>query len=129
MNAEAATGYVLLKKVFLEIQQNSQENTCGRDSFLIKLQAWGGNLRNFQGHLFYRIHPGDCFWYKNNFSYNCNQRNKKKIKKIKETKRNPIAIKWTAKAKTCYFSLCRFLNDTALSLWTESVIIFLLLLK
>ena len=39
MNAEAATGYVLLKKVFLEIQQNSQENTSGRDSFLIKLQA------------------------------------------------------------------------------------------
>ena len=28
-----------LKKVFLEISQNSQENTCARDSFLIKLQA------------------------------------------------------------------------------------------
>ena len=28
-----------VKKVFLEISQNSQENTCGRDSFLIKLQA------------------------------------------------------------------------------------------
>ena len=27
------------KKVFLEISQNSQENTCFRDSFLIKLQA------------------------------------------------------------------------------------------
>ena len=27
------------KKVFLEISQNSQENTCARDSFLIKLQA------------------------------------------------------------------------------------------
>ena len=29
------------KKVFLEILQNSQENTCARASFLIKLQAWG----------------------------------------------------------------------------------------
>ena len=28
-----------LKNVFLEISQNSQENTCARDPFLIKLQA------------------------------------------------------------------------------------------
>ena len=28
-----------LKNVFLEISQNSQENTCAGDSFLIKLQA------------------------------------------------------------------------------------------
>ena len=28
-----------VKKVFLEILQNSQENTCARVSFLIKLQA------------------------------------------------------------------------------------------
>ena len=28
-----------VKKVFLEISQNSQENTCARVSFLIKLQA------------------------------------------------------------------------------------------
>ena len=28
-----------VKTVFLEISQNSQENTCARDSFLIKLQA------------------------------------------------------------------------------------------
>ena len=34
---------VFLKKEFLEILQNSQENTCARFSFLIKLQA----LRNF----------------------------------------------------------------------------------
>ena len=27
--------------VFLEILQNSPEITCSRDSFLIKLQAWG----------------------------------------------------------------------------------------
>ena len=29
------------RKVFLEISQNSQENTCARVSILIKLQAWG----------------------------------------------------------------------------------------
>ena len=60
------------KKVFLEILQNSQENTCARGSFLIKLQAWACNfisgtgvflwiLRNFKQHLFYRTPPGDCF--------------------------------------------------------------------
>ena len=30
-----------LRKVFLEISQNSQGNICARDSFLIKLQASG----------------------------------------------------------------------------------------
>ena len=35
---EAAIRGVLCKKVFLEISQNSQENTCARVSFLIKLQ-------------------------------------------------------------------------------------------
>ena len=30
-----------VKKVFLEISQNSQENTCARVSFLIKLKAFG----------------------------------------------------------------------------------------
>ena len=38
-NTEAATGGVLLKKVFLEILQNSQENICARVSFLKKLRA------------------------------------------------------------------------------------------
>ena len=33
-----------VKKVFLEISQNSQENTCARVSFLIKLQASGLQL-------------------------------------------------------------------------------------
>ena len=37
--SEAATRGVLLKKVLLEISQNSQENTRARVSFLIKLQA------------------------------------------------------------------------------------------
>ena len=32
---------VFYKKVFLEISQNSKENTCARVSFLIKLQASG----------------------------------------------------------------------------------------
>ena len=35
--SEAATGSVIWEKVFLEITQNSQENTCARVSFLIKL--------------------------------------------------------------------------------------------
>ena len=69
---------------------------------------------------FQRTPLGDCFSCKNRFSYNCNQRNQKI---------SPIALKWTAKTKPCYFSLCCFLNGTTLSLWTESVIIFLLLLK
>ena len=33
------------KKVFLEISQHSQENTCTRVSFLIKLQASGNLLK------------------------------------------------------------------------------------
>ena len=36
---EEATRAVLWKKVFLEISENSQENTRARVSFLIKLQA------------------------------------------------------------------------------------------
>ena len=37
----------LVKKMFLEISQNSQENTCARVSFLIKLQAWGLQIQSF----------------------------------------------------------------------------------
>ena len=33
-----------VKKMFLEIPQNSQENTCARVSFLIKLQASACNF-------------------------------------------------------------------------------------
>ena len=33
-----------VKKVFLEISQSSQENTCARVSFLVKWQAWGLQL-------------------------------------------------------------------------------------
>ena len=35
---------VSVKKVFLEVLQNSQENTCARVSFLIKLQVSGLQL-------------------------------------------------------------------------------------
>ena len=38
---EAVVQSCSVKKVFLEISQNSQENTCARVSFLIKLQASG----------------------------------------------------------------------------------------
>ena len=41
---EAAVQRCFVKKVFLEISQNSQENTCARISFLTKLQAWGLQL-------------------------------------------------------------------------------------
>ena len=37
--AEALAGRCSVKKVFLEIWQNSQKSTCGRVSFSIKLQA------------------------------------------------------------------------------------------
>ena len=37
---EAATKGVLSEKVFIEILQSSQENTCVRVSFLIKFQAF-----------------------------------------------------------------------------------------
>ena len=43
MIIEAVVRRCSVKKVFLEILQNSLENTCARDSFLIKLQALGLN--------------------------------------------------------------------------------------
>ena len=44
LQAEAATGVVLYKKMFLKIFLNSQKNTSGRVSFLIKLQALSATL-------------------------------------------------------------------------------------
>ena len=35
--SEATTGGALLEKVLLEISQNSQDNTCGKVSFLNKV--------------------------------------------------------------------------------------------
>ena len=37
----SATRGVLSEKVFLEVSQNSQKNTCARVAFLIKFQASG----------------------------------------------------------------------------------------
>ena len=39
--AEAIARRCSVKKVFLEILQNSQENACARVSFLNKFQGWG----------------------------------------------------------------------------------------
>ena len=41
---EAVVRMCSVKKVFLEISQNSQESTCARVSVLIKLQASGLQL-------------------------------------------------------------------------------------
>ena len=38
-DTEAVARRCFVKKVFLEMPQNSQENTCARVSFLIKLQT------------------------------------------------------------------------------------------
>ena len=43
-SSEAVAQRCSVKKVLLEISQNSQENTCARVSFLIKLQASGLQL-------------------------------------------------------------------------------------
>ena len=42
--SKAATGGVLLEKVFLEIWQNSQENTCAKVSFLMKNEVTASYL-------------------------------------------------------------------------------------
>ena len=39
LQSEAVVRRCSVKKVYLEILQNSQENTCAREPFLIKLQA------------------------------------------------------------------------------------------
>ena len=39
IKVEAVTRMSSVEEVFLEISQNSQENTCARASFLVKLQA------------------------------------------------------------------------------------------
>ena len=54
-----------VKIVFLEVSQNSQENTCARASFLIKLQAFKvASLRPetlLKKRLWHRCFPDDCF--------------------------------------------------------------------
>ena len=44
MNQEAVAQRCSVKKVFLEASENSQENTCARVSFLIKLHPSGLQL-------------------------------------------------------------------------------------
>ena len=44
LSPEAVVKRCSVKKVFLEISQNSLENICARVSFLIKLQAEAGNF-------------------------------------------------------------------------------------
>ena len=51
---EAVFSRCSVKKVFLEISQNSQENTCARVSFLIKLQTPATLLKK---RLWYRCLP------------------------------------------------------------------------
>ena len=68
-----------VKKAFLEISQNSQENTCARVSFLIKMQAYNFIKKEtlaqafscesskFKKHLFLYNTPRDCFCLYNRF--------------------------------------------------------------
>ena len=44
VHIEAVSQRCSVKKVFLEVSQNSQENTCARVSLLKKLLAWGLQL-------------------------------------------------------------------------------------
>ena len=68
-----------IKKMFLKISQYSQENTCARVSFSLKLQASGLKLylkrdsstgvflwifQNFQKHFFSRTPMDECFYFK-----------------------------------------------------------------
>ena len=56
------------KKVLLEISQNSQENTCARNSFLIKLQTKGNNF--IEKETLKQMFPCEfCEIFKNTFSY------------------------------------------------------------
>ena len=41
-NAEAVAKRWSVKKVFLDIPENSEENTCVRVSFLLKKRLWSG---------------------------------------------------------------------------------------
>ena len=63
LNAEAVAQMCSVKKVFLEISQNSQENTCVRVSILIKLQALGLQLyhKNFTPNNFFFTKPENLY--------------------------------------------------------------------
>ena len=55
VKVEKAIRRCSVKKLFLEISQNSQENTCARVSFLIKLQAAPATL--LKKRLWHRCFP------------------------------------------------------------------------
>ena len=59
---EAVAQRCSVKKVFLEISQNSLEDTCARFSFLIKLQAWGLQL-SLKKQLQHRCFPMNTFFH------------------------------------------------------------------
>ena len=68
--SEAVVQRCSVKKVLLEISQNSQESTCARVFFVIKLQAWASGtgaflwiLRSFHERLLLQKTPGVCFYY------------------------------------------------------------------
>ena len=54
--SEAATRGVLYKEVFLEILQNSQENTCARVSFLMA-QLFSCEFCKIYKNIFFIAHP------------------------------------------------------------------------
>ena len=55
--SEAVAWKCSVKKVFLEILQNSQENTCARVSFLIKLQVSGCEFCEISKNTFFHRTP------------------------------------------------------------------------
>ena len=55
--AEAVARRCSVKKVFIEISQNSRENTCSRVSFLIKLPAWGPATLLLKKRLWHKCFP------------------------------------------------------------------------
>ena len=66
--AEAVAQRCFIKKVLLEISQNSQENTCARNSFLIKLQTKANNF--IEKETLKQMFPCEfCEIFKNTFSY------------------------------------------------------------
>ena len=66
--SEAVTQRCSVKKVFLKISRNLQENTCARFSFLIKLQASG--LQLYKKETLAKVFSGEFFEIsKNTFSY------------------------------------------------------------
>ena len=70
---EAVAQTCSIKKVFLKISLNLQENICARVSFSIKLQAlwhrcYPVNFANFLRAPFFRTTPGDCNYFDENSS-------------------------------------------------------------